>query len=102
VGVAAGALIALVGPISFWLLATLLDDGIAPHDQIRPFLDLIGLIGWVSLALLGPLGIVVVGRSAGIRRVESWIAWLVIALPSFAALWFVSVAMMSGALGNPF
>jgi hypothetical protein len=66
VGVAAGAFIALVGPISFWLLATLL-DGIASHDQIRAFLDLIGLIGWVSLGVLGPLGIVVVGRSAGIR-----------------------------------
>ena len=102
IGVAVGAFIALVGPVSFWLLAKLLDGGIAPRDQIRPYLDVIGLLGWVSLGLFGPIGIVIVGRSAGVRRVESWIALLVIALPSFAVLWFVSIAMLSGALGNPF
>jgi hypothetical protein len=60
------------------------------------------LIGSVSFGLLGPVGIVIVGRSAGVRRVEGWITLLVIAIPSFVALWFVTVAMLSGALGNPF
>jgi hypothetical protein len=100
--VVVGASVALVGPVSFWLLASLLQDGIAAKDQIRPFLDVIGLLGWVSLGLLGPMGIVIAGRSAGVTGVAGWIAVLAVGLPCFAAFWFVSMAMLSGGLGNPF
>jgi|GEM_PF-2433406 hypothetical protein len=97
-----GASIALVVPISYWVLASLVENGIAPYDQTHALFDLIGLLGWISLFLLGPIGIVIAGRSAGVRGALAWLALLMWALPVFAFVWFVCVATLSGALGNPF
>jgi len=97
-----GASIALVVPISYWFLASLVENGIAPYDQTHALFDLIGLLGWISLFLLGPIGIVIAGRSAGVRGALAWLALLMWALPVFAFVWFVCVATLSGALGNPF
>ena len=101
-GIAVGALVALVVPVSFWLLASLVEGGIAPYDRVRPALDVIGVIGWGSLFVLGPVGIVIAGKAAGVSGALAWIALLVVGLPVFAILWFVGVATLSGALGNPF
>jgi Transposase len=96
------ALRALVVPISYWVLALLVENGIAPYDQTHALFDLLGLLGWISLFLLGPIGIVIAGRSAGVRGALAWLALLIVAIPVLAFVWFVCVATLSGALGNPF
>ena len=96
-----GASIALVVPISYWVLASLVENGIAPYDQTHSLFDLLGLLGWISLFLLGPIGIVIAGRSAGVRGALAWLA-LLIAVPVLAFVWFVCVATLGGTLGNPF
>src|SRR5450756_2192079 len=78
------------------------ENGIAPYDQTHALFGLLGLLGWISLFLLGPIGIVIAGRSAGVRGALAWLALLMWALPVFAFVWFVCVASLSGALGNPF
>ena len=102
-GVLVGAFIALVVPISYLVVALLVENGIAPYDQTHDlFLGPLSVLGWVSLFLLGPIGIVIAGRSAGVRGALAWLALLMWALPVFAFVWFVCVATLSGALGNPF
>src|SRR5450759_1082011 len=97
-----GASIALVVPISYWVLASLVENGIAPYDQTHALFDLIGLLGWISLFLLGPIRIVLAGRSAGVRGALAWLALLMWALPVFAFVCFVCAASVSGALANRF
>jgi hypothetical protein len=54
-----GAFIALVVPISYLVVALLVENGIAPYDQTHDlFLGPLSVLGWVSLFLLGPIGIV--------------------------------------------
>ena len=101
-GPVVGAFIALVVPISYWVLALLVENGIAPYDQTHSLFDLLGLLGWISLFLLGPIGIVVAGRSAGVRGALAWLALLIVAIPVLAFVWFVCVATLGGTLGNPF
>jgi hypothetical protein len=101
-GLGVGGFIALVVPISYLVLALLVEKGIAPYDQTHSLLDLIGLLGWISLFLLGPVGIVIAGRSAGVRGAGAWLGLTIVAVPVFAFVWFVCVATLSGALGNPF
>jgi hypothetical protein len=102
-GLAVGVFIALVVPISYWVLALLVENGIAAYDQTHALFDgPLGLIGWISLFLLGPIGIVIAGWSAGVRGAPAWLALIVIAVPVFAFVWFVCVATLGGALGNPF
>jgi hypothetical protein len=101
-GVLVGAFIALVVPTSDLLLAQLVGSGIAPYEQTRSLLDVVGLLAWTSLFLLGPIGIVVAGRSVGVRGAINWLVLLIVALPAYAVVWFVCVATVSGALGNPF
>ncbi|MEO7869876.1 MAG: hypothetical protein ABIS42_04640 [Candidatus Limnocylindria bacterium] len=96
-----GAFIALVVPISYWVLALLVENGIAPYDQVRPQLDVLGFIS-LSEILLAPIGIVIAGRSAGVRGAIAWIALIIVGIPVLALVWLLSVATLSGALGNPF
>ena len=56
----------------------------------------------ISLFLLGPIGIVIAGWSAGVRGAPAWLALIIVAVPVFAFVWFVCVASLGGALGNPF
>ncbi len=100
-GVGIGAFIALVVPISYWVLALLVENGIAPYDQVRPQLDVLGFIS-LSEILLAPIGIVIAGRSAGVRGAIAWIALIIVGIPVLALVWLLSVATLSGALGNPF
>jgi hypothetical protein len=101
-GVLVGAFIAVFVPAFDLLLAQLVGSGIAPYEQTRPLLNVIGLLSWTSLFLLGPIGIVIVGWSAGVRGAINWLVLLIVALPIYAVVWFVCVATISGALGNPF
>jgi hypothetical protein len=100
-GLVIGAFIALVVPISYLVLAVLVGKGIAPYDQTH---SLLNLFGWISLSeiLLGPSGIVIAGRSADLRGAIAWLALIIWAVPVLAFVWFLSVATLSGALGNPF
>jgi hypothetical protein len=102
-GVLVGAFIALVVPISYFALALLVENGIAPYDQTHDlFLGPLSVLGWISLFLLGPIGIVIAGRSAGLRGAAAWLGLIVAAVPAVAFVWFVCVATLGGALGNPF
>ena len=101
-GIVVGAFIALVVPISEWVIAMLLDNGIASYDQARPLLDLFGLLAWTSLFVLGPVGIVIAGRSAGVRGASAWFALIIVAIPLYVFGWFACIATLSGAMGNPF
>lgn len=101
-GLVGGAFIALVVPISYWVLALLVEKGIAPYDQTYALLNPLGLLGWISLFFLGPIGIVIAGRSAGVRGAGAWLGLTIVAVPVFAFVWFLGVATLSGALGSPF
>ena len=101
-GALGGAFIALVVPISGWVLAQLVQVGIAPYDETHSFLGVFGLLSVVSLVLLGPVGIVIAAKSFGVRRVPALIALLIVFMPMVAFVSFVCLATLSGTLGNPF
>jgi hypothetical protein len=102
-GLGVGAFIALVVPVSYWVTALLVEHGITPYDEMHALYDgPLGLLGWISLFLLGPIGIVIAGRSAGVRGVLAWLALIIVAVPVFAFVWLMGVATLGGALGNPF
>ena len=101
-GVAAGAIIALVVPLGSLLVAQLVEAHVLPYDDVRALLNTIGTLSWISLAVLGPVGIAIVGRSAGVRGIGGWLALYVVAAPAYVVLWFWSSVAISGALGNPF
>ena len=99
-GLGVGAFIALVVPISFLVLARLAEAGITPSDQMHTLVPLLDTILF-SGVLLGPIGIVVAVRAAGFGRGEG-VAVGIVALPVSAIVWFMCVATLGGALGNPF
>lgn len=98
-GVAIGGLIALVVPVTFFVLTLLVNGGALTADSIRaPWLT------WILLSevVLGPIGIVVAGWSAGVRGMPAWVLLLITAVPLLAAVWVASVLMFGGAKGSPF
>lgn len=97
---AIGSLLVPAVPVFYFLLGTLVANGIAPYDSIRPYLNEFGAIGWFDLFVLGPAGIAVVVWSRGLRGVTAVVAFLV-SLPVFAVAWFVGAVTLSSALGNP-
>lgn len=101
-GVVIGATIALIVPIGSLVVASLVSSGIAASENVRPLSDFFGLFTWLSLVVLGPAGIVIAGRSAGLRGASAWIGLLLAALLLFVPLWFLGAATLSGSLGNPF
>jgi hypothetical protein len=100
-GLIAGLGIAFIVPVSSLLIPVLIENGIAPYDATRSLLDVFGFLTWASLAVLGPLGIVIAARSVGVRGVLGWLATLMLAGPAYIALWFAGAVSLSGALGNP-
>ncbi len=101
-GLGVGAFIALVVPISYVVLARLVEVGIAPNDQVHTLVPLLDWILFPLGVLLGPIGIVVAGRSAGIRGAFGWLVLMIVAVPALAYLWFISALLYSGATGRPF
>jgi hypothetical protein len=100
-GLVVGLAIALVIPVSYWVLAQLVEHGIAPYDQTHSLLGPLGTIA-LSEVVLGPIGIGIAGWSAGVRSALAWLAVIVLGLPALAVVWFLCVVTLSGALGNPF
>lgn len=101
-GLVAGAAVALAVPVLSWVAGAMVRAGSVPVTSARPLLDAFGFLAWVALIVLGPIGIAIAGRSAGIHDALSWVAWLIVLAPAFAVVWFAAVAQLSGALGNPF
>jgi hypothetical protein len=100
-GVVVGLILAFAIPASFWVLAILLQQGIAPYDQLHAMLGWLGTIALLEV-LLGPLGIGIAAWAAGIRSAFAWAALFILGVPGLAIVWFFSVVNLSGALGEPF
>ena len=100
-GVALGALLVLGIPAASFFLGWLVASGAAPYDEVHSLLGFLGLLGWLELVLLGPSGIILVVRAGGLRGASALLAGIAL-VPAFLILWFVGLATLSGALGNPF
>ena len=98
--VAAGVGIALVVPALFASLAVLVERGIVSFN--RPIDWTPFTIMALSEIVLGPIGVAIAGRGAGVRGPIAWLVLFVVSMPVLLFVWFYSVAMVSGALGAPF
>ena len=100
-GVIVGLILALALPLLNLLVAQLWERGIVTFD---PDGAVIGVLQGTFLweLLLGPLGIVVAGRSAGTRTPLEWFALFGVAIPVLLVLWFIGVASVGGLAGEPF
>lgn len=96
-----GAFLAMVVPISFLTVAKLMDFGIVLIVRESSTMQSLTSIA-LTEALLGPIGIVIGGRSARIRGAMAWLGYTVVAVPVLVFVWFVCVVTLSGALGSPF
>lgn len=100
-GVILGLIIALAIPVLSFVVAFLWDRGVLALAPNGPFVQALQSIAVWEL-VLGPVGIVVAGRSAGLRGVAAWLATVLLAVPVLAYLWFVGVAYLGGLAGEPF
>ena len=100
-GVVVGAAIALAVPISYLAIGLIVQIGIAPSDAVRPFDDILTFVAVLEV-LLGPAGIVIAGRSGGVRGVGPWLTLLIVTVPVLGILWFIALVTLGGATGNPF
>lgn len=99
-GLLLGMAIAIAVPLASLVVAYLWDHGVLALEPNGAFVQILeGSALWEIV--LGPLGIVIVGRSAHVRG-SAWIGLFLIAIPSLFALWFVSVAYLGGLAGEPF
>jgi hypothetical protein len=101
-GLGVGAFIGLVVPTVYMVLARLLEVGIVSRDQVHPLVPILDGILFPWGVLLGPIGVVVAGRSAGIRGGFGWLVLMIVAVPPLASLWLAGVFAYSGATGRPF
>ena len=100
-GLAIGALIAIIVPASFGIFGLLLQAGVIQFERDENTMERLTTIA-LTEGFLGPIGIVVAGRSAGLRHPLTWLGLFIVAVPLLAVLWFPGVATLSGALGSPF
>src|SRR5512140_1979159 len=98
-GVAIGGLIALVVPAFIFVLSLLVNIGALSADQVD-----VPWVTWilVSEVVIGPIGIVIAGWSAGVRGMPAWVLLLITAVPLLAGVWVASALMFGGATGSPF
>jgi hypothetical protein len=96
-----GLALALGIPVSYLLLAFLVQNGIAPYDPVHALLGPLSTIALIGL-LLAPIGVGIAGWSAGVRSPVLLAVLVVAAVPVLAFVWFMCAATLSGALGNPF
>lgn len=95
-----GAVVALLVPVTFRIYAQLLEDGIVVLVRDGSTMQTLTTIALTEL-LLGPLGIAIAGKGAGLRRASAWVVLIVVAVPALAVIWFICVATLSGAIGSP-
>jgi hypothetical protein len=99
-GAAGGVLVALLVPIMCLTLAWLLGSGLVSYDELRALVN-----PWFGLALaevlLGPIGVGIALWSVGVRG-AALVALIVVFLPVLVIIWFLCLATLSGALGEPF
>jgi len=99
--VAIGAVIAVIVPASFGIFGLLLQARVIHFVRGEYTMERLTTIA-LTEAFLGPIGIVIAGRSAGLRHPVAWLALFVVAVPLLAVMWFLCMATLSGALGSPF
>ncbi len=100
-GLILGVLIALAVPFSSLVVAFLWDRGMLPLEPNGAFVQTLQATAPWEL-ILGPVGIVVAGRSAGLRGFLAWLGLIVVGVPVLAFVWFVGVAYLGGLAGEPF
>jgi hypothetical protein len=99
-GVAVGLLIALLVPILCLALAWLLGSGLVSYDRLRALVTpWFGLV--LAEVLLGPIGVGIALWSVGLRG-TALAALIVLFLPVLVIVWFLCLATLSGAMGDPF
>jgi hypothetical protein len=98
-GTAVGVLIAIALPISYWIIGLGLEGGSLTDDQARPFADLLGAISPAEL-LLGPAGIVLVGKSAGVHGAAPWLVLVIASGLALAIVALLGLLTMYAALGS--
>ena len=98
-GIVAGAVIALAMPTLTWILGLGLEGGSFTDDQARPFGTLLKSTTLIEL-VLGPVGVVILGRSAGIHGIARWLVLIVATLPALTIVWLLGFLTMGAALGS--
>ena len=101
-GLGVGVFIALVVPISYLALALLVKTGIVPSAQMQTLVHSLDRILFPWGVLLGPIGVVVAGRSAGVRGGCGWLVLIILGVPALAWLWLYGALELGAATGNPF
>ena len=98
-GVALGGVIALVVPVFIFALSLLVNIGALSADQAD-----VPWVTWilVSEVVVGPIGIVIAGWSAGVRGMPGWVLLLITAVPLLAGVWLASALVYGGVTGSPF
>jgi hypothetical protein len=99
--VAAGAFIALVVPISILVLARLAEVGIADPSRMHALTSPLLAVVWLE-AFLGPLGIVIAGRSGHVRARGAWVILSLFAGAALAYLSLDSLLLFGQFTGSPF
>ena len=100
VGFLFGAFVALIVPITSLVIGYAWKTGL-----VHPTVDAAGMVG-VNVAelaeiVLGPLGIVIAGRSLGAHGGLAWFVVIVVAAPLVALSWLIGRLYLSGAVGFP-
>lgn len=97
-----GLAVALGLPVMFWVIGALVTRGVLPFGLLHDWFNQFGLLLALAELGLGPLGIVILGRAAGLHGAAAWVGLLIIGLPIALVAWVASVLQLSGALGMPF
>ena len=100
-GVAAGAFIAIVLPISILVMASLAEVGITDPNQMHALTSPILAVVWLEV-FLGPLGIAIAGRSGHVRARGTWLILFVFAGAALAVLSVFSLFYFGQNTGSPF
>jgi hypothetical protein len=99
-GVGVGALLALAIPVTNIAVASLWQAGVldlgpgGAHGPNNPLVQtLFSTVGWE--AVLGPVGILIGGWSAGIQGLQAWLRFLTVAAPILFVGWLFGGLFLS-------
>jgi hypothetical protein len=94
-----GLVVALALPIAYWVIGLGLEGNVFSESQVRPVADLLAATVLAGL-LLGPAGLVLAARSAGVTGTGAWVVILGVGLIVLAGLSALGFLTMYGALGS--